>query len=121
VTQPYGHLPREWDTRVGTVELQVPKLAMRCVNRRLGPVSGHRGVAAQRVGLGRRPGRQGLHELAVGLGGSSRPVADGLASEVAASTRYIRGLEKPEGPGAALGTRSNLTATSASGRPLGDR
>jgi len=28
---------------------------------------------------------------------------------------------KPEGPGAALGTWSNLTATSASGRPLGDR
>ena len=60
-------------------------------------------------------------EQAAGLGGSSRPHADGLASEVVASTRYIRGLGEPEGPGAALGTRSSLTATSASGRPLGDR
>jgi hypothetical protein len=35
----------------------------------------------------------------VGLGGSSRPHADGLASEVVASTRYIRGLEEARGAG----------------------
>jgi hypothetical protein len=94
-----GHRPRVLATTAGDLELRIPKLAMRCVKRRLGPVSGHRGVAAQRVGLGRRPGRRGLHELAVGLGGSSRPHADGLASEVMASTRYIRGLEEARGAG----------------------
>jgi putative transposase len=44
-----GYRSRDWDTRVGSIELAIPKLAMRCVKRRLGPVSGHRGVAAQRV------------------------------------------------------------------------
>jgi Transposase, Mutator family len=94
-----GHRPRLLSTTAGDVELRIAKLAMRCVKRRLGPVSGHRGVAAQRVGLGRRPGGRGLHELAVGLGGSSRPHADGLASEVMASTRCIRGLEEARGAG----------------------
>ena len=94
-----GTRARLLSTKAGDVKLRIPKLAMRCVKRRLGPVSGHRGVAAQRVGLGRRPGRRGLHELAVGLGGSSRPHADGLASEVMTSTRYIRGLEEARGAG----------------------
>jgi hypothetical protein len=44
-----GYRERAWDTRVGSIELAIPKLAMRCVKWRLGPVSGHRGVAAQRV------------------------------------------------------------------------
>ena len=57
VTHRNGYRPRDWDTRVGTVELQIPKLAMRCVKRRLGPVSGHRGVAAQRVGAGPTTGQ----------------------------------------------------------------
>ena len=94
-----GTRARLLSTKAGDVELKIPKLAIRCVKGRLGPVSGHRGVAAQRVGLGRRPGRRGLQELAVGLGGSSRPHADGFASEVVASTRYIRGLEEARGAG----------------------
>jgi putative transposase len=32
VTHRNGDRPRDWDTRVGTVELEVPKLAMRPVN-----------------------------------------------------------------------------------------
>src|SRR6266511_3271385 len=56
-------------------------------------------------------------EQAAGLGGSSRPHADGLASEVVPRLATSAVWKKPEGPGAALGTRSSLTATSASGRP----
>jgi putative transposase len=52
-----GYRQRRWDTRVGELELAIPKLAMRCVKRRLGPVSGHRGVAAQRVGAGPTTGQ----------------------------------------------------------------
>jgi transposase-like protein len=44
-----GSRSRLLSTKAGDVELRIPKLAMRCVKRRLGPVSGHRGVAAQRV------------------------------------------------------------------------
>src|SRR6266511_1090874 len=43
--------------------------------------------------------------------------ADGLASEVVPRLATSAVWKKPEGPGAALGTRSSLTATSASGRP----
>jgi hypothetical protein len=116
-----GSRSRLLSTKAGDVELRIPKLAMRCVKRRLGPVSGHRGVAAQRVGLSRRLGRRGLYELAVGLGGSSRPHADGLASEVVASTRYIRGLEEARGAGRRAWDEVEPHSYVGAGRPLGDR
>jgi transposase-like protein len=49
LTQRNGHRPRLLTTSAGDLELAIPKLAMRGVKRRLGPVSGHRGVAAQQV------------------------------------------------------------------------
>ena len=52
-----GTRARLLSTKAGDVELKIPKLAMRCVKRRLGPVSGHRGVAAQRVGAGPTTGQ----------------------------------------------------------------
>ena len=52
-----GSRARLLSTKAGDVELKIPKLAMRCVKRRLGPVSGHRGVAAQRVGAGPTTGQ----------------------------------------------------------------
>jgi hypothetical protein len=52
-----GTRSRLLSTKAGDVELRIPKLAMRCVKRRLGPVSGHRGVAAQRVGAGPTTGQ----------------------------------------------------------------
>jgi hypothetical protein len=42
-------------------------------------------------------------EQAAGQDGFSRPHADGLASEVVASTRCIRGLENPRGRAPRLG------------------
>jgi len=52
-----GTRARLLSTKAGDVELHIPKLAMRCVKRRLGPVSGHRGVAAQRVRAGPTTGK----------------------------------------------------------------
>jgi transposase-like protein len=52
-----GTRSRLLSTKAGDVELRIPKLAMRCVKRRLGPVSGHRGVAAQRVRAGPTTGQ----------------------------------------------------------------
>ena len=85
-------------TKAGDVELRIPKLAMCCVNRGVGQ---HEMVA----GASRGPRRWGDRDGTSGRrsGGSSRPHADGLASEVVASTRCIRGLEEPEGPAPRLG------------------
>ena len=57
LAQRNGHRQRLLATIAGDLELRIPKLAMRCVKRRLGPVSGHRGVAAQRVGAGPTTGQ----------------------------------------------------------------
>jgi hypothetical protein len=52
-----GHAELTVKSTAGPITLARPKLAMRCVKRRLGPVSGHRGVAAQRVGAGPTTGQ----------------------------------------------------------------
>ena len=57
LAQRNGHRQRLLATTAGDLELRIPKLAMRCVNWRLGPVSGHRGVAAQRVRAGPTTGQ----------------------------------------------------------------
>jgi Transposase, Mutator family len=80
-----GYRAREWDSRAGTVELAVPKLAMPGVKSGLQSALKHRRSVAER----RLPGVIGV----MGPGSShARTLMGGDSRWV--STRFIRGLEK---------------------------